>query len=167
MSEFSIATNPYNISTPGGNNGSILVEVESGTPEYVFNWTPNTIASDENNPTGLVAGEYNLQLVDANGCTIDTLITLVDPDELKLYTALSPNGDGFNDTYVIDGVQDCPDNQFKVFNRWGNLVYEKDSYLNEWYGQDMDGNTLSDGTYFVIFEGCGSEFNTYVDLRRN
>jgi gliding motility-associated-like protein len=109
----------------------------------------------------------NLQLVDANGCTIDTLITLVDPDELKLYTALSPNGDGFNDTYVIDGVQDCPDNQFKVFNRWGNLVYEKDSYLNEWYGQDMDGNTLSDGTYFVIFEGCGSEFNTYVDLRRN
>jgi len=167
LSEFSIATNPYNISTPGGNNGSILVEVESGTPEYVFNWTPNSIASDENNPTGLVAGEYNLQLVDANGCTIDTLITLVDPDELKLYTALSPNGDGFNDTYVIDGVQDCPDNQFKVFNRWGNLVYEKDSYLNEWYGQDMDGNTLSDGTYFVIFEGCGSEFNTYVDLRRN
>ena len=57
--------------------------------------------------------------------------------------------------------------QFKVFNRWGNLVYEKDSYLNEWFGQDMDGNTLSDGTYFVIFEGCGAKFNTYVDLRRN
>jgi len=47
------------------------------------------------------------------------------------------------------------------------MVYEKDSYLNDWYGQDKDGNTLSDGTYFVLFEGCGQKFNTYVDLRRN
>jgi gliding motility-associated-like protein len=167
LSEYSIATNAYNISTPDGDNGSIELAVEGGTPEYVYNWTPNTIAQDENNPTNLTAGDYILQIVDANGCSLDTTITLVDPDALKLYTALSPNGDGLNDTYVIDGVQDCPDNQFKVFNRWGNLVYEKDSYLNEWFGQDMDGNTLSDGTYFVIFEGCGSNFNTYVDLRRN
>lgn len=167
LSEFSIATNTYNISSPEGSNGSILVEVENGTPEYTYNWTPNTIADSVSNPENLPAGEYALQIVDANGCVLDTLITLVDPDALKLYTALSPNGDGFNDTYVIDGVQDCPDNRFKVFNRWGNLVYEKDSYLNEWFGQDMDGNTLSDGTYFVIFEGCGEEFNTYVDLRRN
>jgi len=167
LSEYSIATNSYNISSPDGDNGSILVEVENGTPEYVYNWTPNTIGTDVSNPTDLVAGDYILQVVDANGCVLDTTITLVDPDALKLYTALSPNGDNFNDTYVIDGVQDCPDNQFKVFNRWGNLVYEKDSYLNDWFGQDMDGNTLSDGTYFVIFEGCGAKFNTYVDLRRN
>jgi gliding motility-associated-like protein len=167
LSEYSIATNSYNISTPDGDNGFIDVEVEGGTPAYIYNWTPNTIATDVSNPTDLVAGDYILQIVDANGCALDTTITLVDPDALKLYTALSPNGDGLNDTYVIDGVQDCPDNQFKVFNRWGNLVYEKDSYLNEWYGQDMDGNTLSDGTYFVIFDGCGEQFNTYVDLRRN
>lgn len=167
LSEYSIATNVYNISSPGGDNGSILVEVENGIPDYVYNWTPNTIEADENNPSGLVAGDYTLQIVDANGCVLDTTITLTDPDALKLYTALSPNGDGFNDTYVIDGVQDCPDNQFKVFNRWGNLVYEKDSYLNQWFGQDMDSNTLSDGTYFVVFEGCGAKVNTYVDLRRN
>jgi gliding motility-associated-like protein len=167
LSEFSIATNTYNISTPDGDNGSILVEVENGTPEYTYNWTPNSIGDSISNPENLTAGEYTLQIMDANGCVLDTVITLVDPDALKLYTALSPNGDGFNDTYVIDGVQDCPDNQFKVFNRWGNLVYEKDSYLNQWEGQDMDGNTLSDGTYFVVFEGCGAKFNTYVDLRRN
>jgi gliding motility-associated-like protein len=167
LSEYSIATNVYNISSPDGDDGSILVEVENGTPEYTYNWTPNSIGDSISNPEDLIAGEYTLQIVDANGCTLDTVITLVDPDALKLYTALSPNGDGLNDTYVIDGVQDCPDNQFKVYNRWGNLVYEKDSYLNQWEGQDMDGNTLSDGTYFVVFEGCGAKFNTYVDLRRN
>jgi gliding motility-associated-like protein len=167
LSEYSIAPDTYNISTPGGNNGSINVEVTGGTPAYVYNWTPNSIATDVSNPTNLSAGEFILQIQDANNCTIDTVITLTEPDDLKLYTALSPNGDGFNDTYVIDGVVKCPDNSFKVFNRWGNLVYEKNSYLNEWYGQDKDGNTLSDGTYFVIFEGCGEKFNTYVDLRRN
>jgi len=167
VSEYSIFTNTYNISSPDGDNGTILVEVENGTPDYTYNWTPNSIADTVSNPTGLTAGDYALQIIDANGCTLDTVITLVDPDALKLYTALSPNGDNFNDTYVIDGVQDCPDNKFKVFNRWGNMVYEKDSYLNDWYGQDKDGNTLSDGTYFVLFEGCGQKFNTYVDLRRN
>ncbi len=167
VSEYSVSTNTYNISSPDGDNGSIDVQVENGTPGYIYNWTPSSIADSISNPTGLTAGEYLLQIEDANGCTLDTMITLVDPDALKLYTALSPNGDSFNDTYVIDGVQDCPDNKLKVFNRWGNLVYEKDSYLNDWFGQDMDGNTLSDGTYFVLFEGCGQKFNTYVDLRRN
>jgi 3-oxoadipate CoA-transferase alpha subunit len=80
------------------------------------------------------------------------------------------------DTRVIDGVNHIFEKAIKADyalikadkgDRWGNLVYEKESYLNEWFGQDMDGNTLSDGTYFVIFEGCGSNFNTYVDLRRN
>jgi len=46
------------------------------------------------------------------------------------------------------------------------LVYEKKNYQNDWFGQNTDGSVLSDGTYFIIYEGCGVEFNTYVDLRR-
>jgi hypothetical protein len=67
---------------------------------------------------------------------------------------------------VIDGVINCGSSIFKVFNRWGNLVYEVKNYANQWYGQNDDNETLSDGTYFVIFEGCGVEVSTYVDLRR-
>lgn len=155
----------FNISSPGGSDGSIHVEVSGGTPEYIFTWTPEGLPEDHE-LTGLGEGDYTVTVTDANGCSVDSTITLTAPKEFMIYTALSPNGDGFNDTYVIDGAEFCSGNQFKVFNRWGNLVYEKTNYYNQWYGQDKDNAPLADGTYFVIFEGCSKEVSTYVDLRR-
>lgn len=155
-----------NISVPGGTDGYIQVYVDGGTPEYLYQWSPIQIADSTTRPTGLAAGIYDLTIIDANGCRLDTSFTMVDPEELALPTGLSPNGDGFNDTYVILGVLRHPKNTFKVFNRWGNLVYEKSNYANEWYGQNKNGESLADGTYFVIFETGSREFNTYVDLRR-
>ena len=156
----------FNISVPNGNDGAIEVTVTGGTPQYTYTWTPTGTGQNTNAVTGLSAGTYNLSVVDANGCTADTSVTLTAPRELKLYTALSPNGDGFNDFYVIDGVTFCKGNVLKVFNRWGSLVYSKTNYANEWYGQDQGGGILADGTYFVTFEGCSKEISTYVDLRR-
>ncbi|MBL0315840.1 MAG: choice-of-anchor L domain-containing protein [Flavobacteriales bacterium] len=155
----------FNISSPNGTDGTIHVGVIGGTPEYIYSWTPEGLPA-EHELTGLGAGDYTVTITDANGCTVDSLITLTAPRDFMIYTALSPNGDGFNDTYVIDGAEFCPGNQFKVFNRWGNLVYEKNNYYNQWYGQDKDNAPLADGTYFVIFEGCSKEVSTYVDLRR-
>ena len=88
---------------------------------------------------------------------------------LQLPSAFSPNGDGKNDGYEIKGVWEYPDNRFRVFNRWGNEVYQKDDYVNtDWVGQGKDGDPLPDGTYFVIFEVVGDDIrlSTYVDLRR-
>ncbi|MEO0403851.1 MAG: gliding motility-associated C-terminal domain-containing protein, partial [Bacteroidota bacterium] len=79
---------------------------------------------------------------------------------------LTPNGDSANDTYVILGIDQYPDNTFKVFNRWGNIVYEKSGYQNEWAGTNQDGEDLPDGTYYVVFVSGEREFATYVDLRR-
>jgi len=67
---------------------------------------------------------------------------------------------------VILGIAKYAQNTFKVFNRWGNLVYDKDNYNNEWNGQNNAGEDLPNGTYFVIFESGDKEVNTYVDLRR-
>ncbi len=156
----------YNISVANGSDGAIELIVTGGTPSYTYDWTPDVAATDENSASGLTAGDYTIVIMDANDCRIDTMITLTAPRDIKLYTALSPNGDGFNDFYVIDGVIKCGNNQFKVFNRWGNLVFERTNYTNDWYGQADDGGILADGTYFVIFEGCGEEISTYVDLRR-
>ncbi|MFM9985361.1 MAG: choice-of-anchor L domain-containing protein [Flavobacteriales bacterium] len=156
----------YNVGAPGATSGYILLDVNGGTPSYTYDWSPIDVADTTSNPQNLGAGEYVVTITDANGCTLDTLITLTQPEELELPTGLSPNGDGFNDTYYIPGAYLCDGSQFKVFNRWGNLVYEKDNYDNDWYGQTKDGGVLADGTYFVLFEGCGKEFNTYVDLRR-
>ena len=43
---------------------------------------------------------------------------------------VSPNGDGINDCWVIPEMEKYPKNVLKLFNRWGNLVYEKEGYIN-------------------------------------
>jgi gliding motility-associated-like protein len=93
-----------------------------------------------------------------------------DACEIKLPTAFSPNGDGYNDGYVIKGIEGYPENVFRVFNRWGNEVYVKENYKNaDWIGQNKNGEELPEGTYFVILVVRKQNIvkNTYVDIRRN
>ncbi len=77
--------------------------------------------------------------------------------ELWIPQFVSPNGDGANDYWVIPGVDEFPNNNVKIFNRWGNLVFEMNGYDNSWEGKSMNsfnmggGDTyLPDGTYFYI-----------------
>jgi gliding motility-associated-like protein len=67
------------------------------------------------------------------------------------------NGDGVNETFVIKGIENFPDNELIVFNRWGNIVYNKEGYDNSWEGwsnvQGVIGNMkLPSGTYFYVLE---------------
>ena len=83
-------------------------------------------------------------------------------------TGFTPNGDGKNDFFVIKGIDDYPDNTIIVYNRWGNKVFEKSGYVNDWTGTNDSGDPLLDGTYFVIFKvrSIDKIITTYVDLRR-
>ena len=89
--------------------------------------------------------------------------------DLELPDAFSPNGDGFNDGYVIKGLEGYPENLFRVFNRWGNEVYNQSDYVNgQWIGQNTDQELLPEGTYFVILEvkSSSQRKSSFVDLRR-
>jgi len=162
----SLYDNDYNISVANGTDGSIAIEVSGGTTLYLYVWNPDTGNDTTTVLNNLSAGQYSLTVTDENGCVLDTTFTLIAPEILDFPTGLSPNGDAFNEYYVIVGVEGFPDNEFIVFNRWGNIVYEKPHYENQWYGQNLDGEELPDGTYYIVFRAGDKEFNSYVDLRR-
>ena len=65
---------------------------------------------------------------------------------------LSPNNDGFNDSLDLEFLSDRAGgiDLFQIFNRLGTLVFEQNNYVNQWVGQDMNGNELPTGTYFYI-----------------
>ena len=68
----------------------------------------------------------------------------------------SPNGDGVNDLFFLkkDAYDRCYDAlNIRVYNRWGQLVYESQDAKFEWDGNDESGNPLSAGSYFVILQG--------------
>jgi gliding motility-associated-like protein len=76
---------------------------------------------------------------------------------LSIPKGFSPNGDGFNDTWVIDGLENYVRNKLTIYNRWETKVYEKVNYQNDWDGSSyISGfggtNNLPDGIYFYILE---------------
>lgn len=156
----------FNISVNGGSDGSIDLTVDGGTPSYTYTWVDNAAVSSEDR-NNLPAGTYTVFVTDSKGCVDSTSIILIQPDVLKLPNGYTPNGDGFNDNFVISGIQGYPNSKFVVYNRWGNVVYSADSYSNQWNGQNNNGADLPESTYFVVLEIPGKEtLKGYVDLRR-
>ncbi len=115
----------------------------------VITYTPNDGFDGEDSFIYEICDEFN---------RCDTAIVNITIEKtLLLYDVFTPNGDGQNDTYVIDGIENYPDNRFIVYNRWGNIVYEKKGYMNEWDGSSnssiaIGNKPLSAGTYFYVIE---------------
>ena len=116
-------------------------------------------------------GDYaNTAFVDNadGGIDIDPIndegTAVVDPICLTIYNEFSPNGDGVNETFVIDCLERFPNNKLEVYNRWGNIVYSEKGYLNDWDGTSNGravinrSDKLPVGTYYYVLDlGDGSE----------
>jgi gliding motility-associated-like protein len=81
-------------------------------------------------------------------------------DPIVVYEGISPNDDGMNDTWIIENIDDHPQNSVRIFNRWGDLVFEQQDYDNDvkvWKGNANRGTTLGgdqlpNGTYFYTIQ---------------
>lgn len=156
--------NGYEVSTYQGHDGSIDVVPHGGTVPYSYLWSTGAATASLGS---LTAGVYALTITDANGCAATYTFVLEAPTDVAMPTGFTPNGDGSNDAFVVHGIEGYPDNQFTVFNRWGNVVFDQLNYANDWRGESQQGEELPNGTYFVILRlGGGPTLQGYVDLRR-
>jgi len=89
--------------------------------------------------------------------TFGTSNVILDGD-LEIFSAVSPNGDGLNDTFIIQGIAQFPNNELSIFNRWGVEVYNKKGYDNTWGGISegratiAKGEELPVGTYYYVLK---------------
>ena len=97
---------------------------------------------------------FTYYIANAVGMDTATVYVTVVCRTLVIYSGFSPNGDNINDTFMIDGIDDYPNNELTVFNRWGNQVFYRRGYTTDggWDGR-WEGNDLPDGTYLLQVEG--------------
>jgi gliding motility-associated-like protein len=136
-------------------SGSILFSNTSGgTPPYTFNFngSSNQFGAFNN----LTLGIYELIIADSRGCrdTFNINMRYKDLKEIiKPDNAFTPNGDDFNDTWYIPGIESFEGTEVLVFNRWGQKVLNNSQYGND-FGWDgtQNGLKLPSGTYFYMIE---------------
>jgi len=84
---------------------------------------------------------------------------------------ISPNGDGYNDHFVIVNVSNYSGNSLQIYNRWGEVIYQANPYNNEWEGTCNKGplkdNKVTDGVYFFEFyDGIGNNVSGKITVKR-
>jgi gliding motility-associated-like protein len=112
------------------------------------------------------SGTYSVILLISNsdGCTASVTKTLdiKATDFGPIPEIFTPNGDGKNDVFEIPGLENYPDAEIEIFNRWGNEIYTMRSYKNDWDGSaQKSGGKLPAGTYYYILKLNNTDNSVY------
>lgn len=135
-----------NISCFGFNDGSVDLTIGGGSPGYTYLWNTGAVSEDIGT---LTAGTYTVTATDANGCTINASITLVEPTALTqtISAATFPSGTNISCFGLSDGSIDLTPNN-------GSPGY---TYLWSNGSTNQDNSGLPAGTYSVVItdlNGC-------------
>lgn len=117
--------------------------------------------------TNLIVGENKFVWMVSDGvCPAASDDIIITVEDLFIPQAVTPNDDGKNDYFELHSLDEVTCD-LKVFNRWGQIIYENSDYQNEWYGQNQNGDQLENDTYFyVILIDDYLEYNGYVVLKK-
>lgn len=141
----------------------------------VYTWNPVNTIGPSNVPTIEVTPSqtttYTVTASDPNGCSVSLSTTVnIDAEASCLFTVyhgFTPNGDGHNDTWIIDGAEQYPNTTVWIYNRWGKRVWSATAYDNVnvvWNGTDENNTHLPDGTYYYIITVGTTQTNGWVEL---
>jgi len=149
--------------------GYINLNITGGASPYSYLWSNSEVTQ---NISGLSSGNYIVTITDFNSCAqIDTFnieIPLIVP------TIITPNGDGYNDTWQITNIESYNDVHIEIYDRWGDMIFTFDGtgleYTdtdNQWDGT-FNGKTLPFSSYVFIVTLNDNEqvYNGVVTIKR-
>lgn len=173
------------VATDPDANDALTFSLVEGNSNGEFSIDPRTGVVAVNDPAVI---DYELHPVfvlrarveDKGGLIADALIrvelnNVAERSDINPSKGFSPDGDGINEFWLIQGLDAFPDNEVKVFNRWGNLVFEIKNYDNKetvWNGEAagrpvLRGASVVDGTYYFIIHvnGIAPPITGYVIVK--
>ena len=155
------------------NNGTMDFQIWENLEEifpYDGTQTNNLIIINPDN--FLIGKKFRLSISNESNLCEDTIFSnifeIILP-KLRIPNAFSPDGDGINEGWVIEGMDYRVQYKVVIFDRWENIVFQSDNYLNNWGGENYaGGENLAEGTYFyVITPSDGSPSQSgFIYLKR-
>ena len=128
-------------------------EAENGGPWTQIFGPTGVVFSDQWSPeVQVTVPDYGIYIFQYTACNADSYIEVGFSCELVLPNVITPNNDGINDEFIIEGLDPSiyTNSLFTVFNRWGSVVYVESDYgLNDvWW----DGEVILD-SYIRDYSG--------------
>lgn len=145
-----ISGTPVQLNANGGTNGSTYL------------WQPFVALDDSSKQsplaTPLVNTTYYVTITNPTGCFAIDSVTISVLPTIGVTNGITPNGDGKNDEWVIDGIEAYPNCEVEIYNRWGEKLFSSPGYKERWNGK-YKGKDLPIGTYYYIIN-LHDEINT-------
>jgi len=137
-------------------SGSVVIGGSpTGPPGAAIAWQPDSLLNDPVAPNPLADPPsttwYFVVVTGTNGCVaVDSVLVTVVPD-ISVPSGFTPNGDGWNDTWIIDHIELFPQVEVEVYNRWGELLFQSVGYNMPWDGR-YKGGLVPVGTYYYVIK---------------
>jgi gliding motility-associated-like protein len=153
-------------------DGDGISTIIEGTSDVDGDGIPNYLDSDSDGDGVSDDFEWDFGGLGEPGqdCDNDGVYDFLDTDLCGpvIPEAFTPNGNGFNDYFVIPGIEGYKTRQVSIYSRYGTKVYESNEYNNDWDGTLLNtGTQVPDGTYYYIFTfDNGLVVNGYVYINR-
>ncbi|MCG8412531.1 MAG: gliding motility-associated C-terminal domain-containing protein, partial [Bacteroidales bacterium] len=140
----------------------------------IYNWTPaESLRSPGSSSTYALPKEtttYIVQSASEFGCisTKEIEVKVVEDYKVKVSNLLTPDDNEKNDYWRIQNIENYPKAKVRVFNRWGEIVFEKVGYQNDWDGRRKN-DILPDGVYFYVitFPDTNEIYKGVLSIFRN
>ncbi len=127
-------------------------------PDWTFSYIPSPNVCEKTDY--FTYAIQNQHVLDTVSVSIEILC-----ENITILSGFSPNGDGFNDTFTIKGIENFPGNSLSIFDFSGAEIYYRNDYRNDWAGQPAKQPLSGDYTYFYVFnDGRGNYYSGYFNV---
>lgn len=132
-------------------DGTATVSVTGGYWPISYVWSDNS-AQTTPTATGLQEDIYSVVVTDSLGCTLTETVE-VEPTIgcLFIADAITPNADGYNDEWIVGGLEYFPNAVVTVFNRYGQEMFRSVGYRQRWDGR-FNNNQLPVADYYYVID---------------
>lgn len=132
--------------------------VPGATTNASYTWSPPLGLSDPEiaNPVATISSlaAYSVQVTSPEGCsaTAQVKLSITSRPTILIPSAFSPNGDGNNETFIPIVRKNINLLNFKIYNRWGNVIFSSNQQDHGWDGR-FNGEHVAGGNYVYKVEG--------------